>query len=187
MNNLEHIFNLELKLNGNHSYLKSYPILLQQATRENLSFEDIVGLAHMVYGWMPTILTLHFERTSPEEVVQIVNAAKVRLLSTMELEVLKKFINNSLVGASKLLHFVAPDRYAIWDSKIYFYLHQKLPHQSTIGNIDKYLDYLSKLSELEKSEHFTAFHAKVNAKLGYAVSAKRALEVVMFEHSNPKS
>ena len=186
MTDLHRVFELKLISNGNNSYLKSYSILLQQvAQKEKLSFEDIVGIAHMVYGWMPTILTLHFDKTSQENIVRAINSARERLLDFAEIELLKGFINNSLVGASKLLHFVSPEKYAIWDSKIYFFLFQKSSQPNTIGKIEKYFEYLHKLNELEQSPKFPAFHAMVNTTLNYPVSAKRALEIVMFENSKP--
>ena len=181
---LKRVFKLEVNFDSESTYLKSYPILLQHAAqKEHLSFVDIVSLAHMVYGWMPTILTLHFDKISSDEVVSTVNAAKERLLSVDEIELVKSFINNSLVGASKLLHFIAPNRYAIWDSKIYYFLFNKASHQRSIGDIHKYFAYLQQLEQLEKSGEFAEFFANVNAKLNYTVSSKRALELVMFENS----
>ncbi|MGB5108896.1 MAG: hypothetical protein WBO07_03875 [Formosimonas sp.] len=185
---LQHVFNLNVILNENNSYLRSYQAILQQTTdKENLTFEDIIGLAHMIYGWMPTVLKLRFENVSQEEIVRIVNAARHRRLDSKEIDLLKIFVNNSLVGTSKLLHFVAPQTYAIWDSKIYFFLFQKQSNHKTIGNIKTYFEYLSKLDDLEKHPKFMTFHEAVNQKLTYSVSAKRALEVMMFEHSKLKN
>ena len=50
----------------------------------------------------------------------LLNKAKSgNLLNSEELEIVKKCVNNSLVGTSKLLHFINPSIYAIWDSKIF--------------------------------------------------------------------
>jgi hypothetical protein len=181
---LKRVFELEIKLDTESTYLKSYPILLQHvAQKEHLSFEDIAVFAHMVYGWMPTILKLHFNQTSSDKLVSTVNAAKERQLTADEMELIKCFINNSLVGASKLLHFIAPDRYAIWDSKIYRFLFKKTSYQHSIGDIQKYFAYLQQLEQLEKCDEFTDFFANVNAQLNHNVTPKRALELMMFVNS----
>ena len=49
-------------------------------------------------------------------------------LSDEEIGALASLINNSLVGASKLLHFVAPEHFAIWDLRIYRFLYEREPH-----------------------------------------------------------
>lgn len=76
---------------------------------------------------MPTILNLKkyendtdsSEVNLEDEVVLINKAKKGESLDEKELDLLKRRINNSMVGLSKLLHFINPEQYAIWDSKIY--------------------------------------------------------------------
>ena len=49
--------------------------------------------------------------------------------------------------------------------------------------IDKYVEYLSKLTEYKNDYRFQNFHNSVNQKVGYEVSAFRALELVMFRNA----
>jgi hypothetical protein len=101
------------------SYIKTYPEFIQFFKNiNNISKHDLVISSHFVYGWMPTIIDLKFQDI--EGVLKSINKAKNgALLTIAELELLKSTINNSLVGLSKLLHFINPFDYAIWDSRIY--------------------------------------------------------------------
>jgi hypothetical protein len=103
------------------SYIKTYPEFICFFKNINIiSKHDLVISSHFVYGWMPTIIELKFQHM--EDVLKFLNKAKNgNILTIVELELLKSSINNSLVGLSKLLHFINPIDYAIWDSRIYRY------------------------------------------------------------------
>jgi hypothetical protein len=85
-----------------------------------------------------------------------------------------------VVGASKLLHFISPNKYAIWDSRVYRYLHQKTPYPHRLRAPNAYWDYLNFLNVLAEDSRFEAFWWKVVAAVGYAVTDKRACELLMF-------
>jgi len=56
------VFDLEHTTNivADDSYIVSYPHLLGYfSAKTSLGAEDVVCGAHMVYGWMPTILELY--------------------------------------------------------------------------------------------------------------------------------
>lgn len=167
------------------SYIRAYPHLLASLReRQVLSEQDFVCGAHMVYGWMPTILEIHAsESVEVHEGVALLNKARADgCLSVGEIERLAQLVNRSVVGASKLLHFVNPEAFAIWDSKIYQFTQPKKPkaHQYRVNNAAAYGNYLMCLQKLRQDERFPDFHSSVNRKMGYPVSALRALEVVMF-------
>ena len=82
-----------------------------------------------------------------------------------------------------MLHFVAPHKYAIWDSKIYKFIYEEKPHNYRVNDVGKYIEYLELLEELEKEDAFGGFHKSINMKIGYDVSSKRAIELVMFLNS----
>lgn len=101
------------------SYICSYPhILSAMKTPHVLDEQAFVCGAHMVYGWMPTILEIHIsESVDVHAGVALLNKARIAgRLSCEEIEQLASLINHSVVGASKLLHFVNPEAFAIWDS-----------------------------------------------------------------------
>lgn len=167
-----------------NSYIISYPHLLSYfASKQQLAAEDVVRGAHMAYGWMPTVLALY---PGPPNIdlstgAQLLNTAKSSGdLSDTEIEKLAHLINNSLVGASKLLHFVSPSCFPIWDSKIYSYIFREKPHNYRLSQVSKYRQYMNQLNQLRKDSRFNSFHASVNKKVGYKVTEIRAIELVMF-------
>ncbi len=137
----------------------------------------------MAYGWMPTILDLYLQPSKLDLASASSLLTKARndgSLDASELSDLATLVNNSLVGASKLLHFVAPYSFAIWDSKVYSFVYEKRPHHYRVNDVNTYADYLERLAQLALRAEFGAFHASVQQKVGYAISPFRALELVMF-------
>ncbi|MGI2026683.1 MULTISPECIES: hypothetical protein [unclassified Endozoicomonas] len=180
------IFELErsTEIDANHSYIVSYSHLVRFTSGiQFFTATELVALSHMVYGWMPTILSLHIseETGALEGTALILQKAKQEgSLSYDDLSQLKALVNNSMVGASKLLHFVAPEHFPIWDSKVYRFCHKQEPHQYRVNSIDEYLTYLDQLKKLSEDERFPEFHNSVIGKLGYEVTPMRAIELVMF-------
>jgi hypothetical protein len=169
------------------SYILAYPHLVSYfASKEVFTEEDFVCGSHMVYGWMPTILELFPESPNiglSQAAALLSTAKRDGKLTDTELDQLANVTNNSLVGASKLLHFASPDNFAIWDSKIYTFLFRKKPHHYQVRLVENYRSYHRKLSELVADSRFPGLHASVNKAVGYEVSRLRALELVMFQHS----
>lgn len=128
---------------------------------------------------MPKIINLNLDKE--EQVLDLLNLVKKGgLLIEPELEILKKAINNSLVGLSKLLHFINPEIYAIWDSRIYRYLTEKKTAYG-IGKVSLYLEYLKGLNKIASNKEYMKFHDKISKALEYEISSNRAIELVMFE------
>jgi hypothetical protein len=168
-----------IDLNRASTYLISYPEIVRYF--RELAVIDrhhlIIG-ANLVYGWMPTILNFKSKRF--EEIARLVNRVKAgSRLAKGELIDVRQLINNSMTGTSKLLHFANPYLYAIWDSRICEYLSNRAYHY-VVNSIDRYLDYLQNCEELIQEERFVDIHRSVEARLGYAVSPYRAVELVLF-------
>lgn len=166
------------------SYLVTYPHIIDFfAQRTKLTASDVVVGSHIVYGWMPTILELHPDSIQRgfDGAARLLNQAKAGGdLTENELCQLKALVNRSIVGASKLLHFIAPQRFAIWDSRIYRFLTARKPSQTTVNNVPRYSEYLQMIRELTTDDRFGGFHETVKKMLGYDVSKLRAAELVMF-------
>lgn len=182
---MEKVFQLESStiIDGKNSYIQAYPHILNAlASSPMLTEQDFICGAHMVYGWMPTILEIYAsQRSEISHGVALLNKARTQgVLTYCELSDLAQLINRSFVGASKLLHFVNPQAFAIWDSRIYRFIYGNTPHQYRVNNAAIYEKYLQILFRLKQDKRFPAFHTSVNRKMGYPVSALRALEVVMF-------
>jgi len=180
------VFELELttSISKDDSYLLSYPCLLNYfAAKPNLTAEEVVCGAHMAYGWMPTILDLYPKSPNINlaTAAEILNTAKLtETLTNVQIEQLACLVNNSLVGASKLLHFIAPQKFAIWDSKVYAFVYEERAHNYRVNNVTKYRHYLDLLSQYQQDGRFPVFHESVNSKVGYEVSPFRALELIMY-------
>ena len=175
------------QISRDNSYVVSYPhILAHFRLLDVLSEKDFVCGAHIVYGWMPTILDLNpgkFKVPLNKGAEILTVAKKTGRLTDSELELLANLVNNSLVGASKLLHFVSPETFAIWDSKIYAFVFKEAAHNYRVNQAVKYRKYLYELERIKCRTGFRAFHESVQSKIGYEISALRAIELVMFLNS----
>lgn len=147
---------------------------LKTITRHNLT----IGI-NFTYGWMPTIFDFHSDNF--DEALDILNKAKSGIKPTVDnLALLKGLLNNSLVGTTKLLHFINPDNFAIWDSRVYRYLTNKEPYDNRIGNCNTYLDYLAFCDYLTKQQEFSSLKKSIEKKVGYSMTALRVAELVMY-------
>ncbi len=183
------IFDLELEtqIPTNSSYIRSYPYIIKYfESRACLGVEELICGAHMIYGWMPTILDIDFwsDRINVQGACDILEKAReTGSLDNEEILLLAEIINHSLVGASKFLHFVAPNCFAIWDSKVYKFLYKRKPHNYRLNDIRAYRSYLEGITVLKQDPRIESFKRSINEKLGYSVSDMRALELIMFLRS----
>ena len=166
------------------NYLLSYPYFLNYFQNlESINLENLVIGISFTYSWMPTILkALNLKNT--EEVLFILNEVKKgKLIDEQQLTTLKTTFNNSLVGTSKLLHFINPKQYAIWDSRVFRFLNDVEPHKYRLEKPRAYIEYLKLIEELKNEEPFTTFFELMKQKVGYDITEYRALELAFFKGS----
>ncbi len=166
------------------NYLLSYPYFLNYFQNlESINLENLVIGISFTYSWMPTILkALNLKNT--EEVLFILNEVKKgKLIDEQQLTTLKTTFNNSLVGTSKLLHFINPKQYAIWDSRVFRFLNDVEPHKYRLEKPRAYIEYLNLIEELKNEKAFTAFFELMKQKVGYDITEYRALELAFFKGS----
>lgn len=133
--------------------------------------------AYMVYGWMPTMLRLK----GPKEVLlETAILGRSGMIDIVSLLKCAKTLNNSLVGTTKLLHFVAPEKYSIWDTRVYRALYNKSPHAYRVENPSCYMDYLQWGSEFENILGYSTLKERFEAEAGYPVSNKRVTEAILY-------
>jgi hypothetical protein len=177
------------------SYLFSYKYFLKfwEDKPKRISLKDLVVGVHFVYGWMPTIF--HFkslDASKLEEALAIINKYKnsdsIETDEPEDLEQLKVLLNNSIIGTSKLLHFINPDKYAIWDSRVHAYI-RKNYEDSGIGyepnNTKNYLKYIQLLNEIKsypnfKTDFYKPLKDAIKDKYNYKISQLRAIEMILF-------
>jgi len=171
------------KLNCEHNYHKSYRCFVNYFKRlDSITVDDFVIAANFTYGWMPTILNFKPDRDSKElkfdRVVGLLNDARKRRLSAEEVLEVKTLVNNSIVGTSKLLHFINPEVYTIWDSRVCRFVMGKDGNYN-VENVDNFMNYLALCDSLKKDLP-EEVHKKFKDNLGDEVSPLRVLETMMF-------
>lgn len=175
-----------LRLDPHAPYHRAYPHLVEFFNgAHQIQPSTVVHAAHMVYGWMPTILEMHWgaDDRHLHQVADILTKARNGAdASPSDLTLLTGVVNRSLVGASKLLHLAAPDRYPIWDSRVYRFVHEAVPYHHRLNDVGTFDSYINLVRSLAKDPRAQQLVADVNAMLGYKVTQVRAVELVMFEH-----
>lgn len=162
------------------SYDKSYIYFLKYfENKEILTEEDLIISANFTYGWMPTIL--NFKNSNYNECVDILNKSKqIDLLEARDLEALKRLINNSLVGTSKLLHFINPEKYAIWDSRVCKFL-SGCTYKYFIEKVDIFYKYIDYCKELTNCKDYNEIHKNYMIKSNNLKATKmKSIEQLMF-------
>jgi hypothetical protein len=109
---------LEFKTIINPWFETSYPVFVNHPISK---IDDIIPLIAYTYSWMPTIPTIKFELLANDkylfdELKRLQSGSGFNLY-----EIMRKMIpaiNNSIVGTSKVLHFIAPETIAIIDSRV---------------------------------------------------------------------
>lgn len=179
----------EMKLDYNQSYLIAYPEFIKFfSNKKSLTRHDLIISSHFVYGWMPKILTLNI-RYIDESLRLLIEAKNYKSLDEKELKILCKCFNGSLVGTSKLLHFINPNLYAIWDSWVFRYLTKdKLkPHHYRMSDCTLYLKYLDLCRNLIKIPEFQEFKKNsIFNTYGSDITDLRVIEIIMFETQKHK-
>ena len=98
----------------------------------------------------------------------------------------------SVVGASKVLHFVNDAVFPIWDSKIEtFRQNNTKPTQKHMKQVPRYLDYVAEVHGIRQDPGFRTFFSQFVAALDarlvalnivrYKISEVRAIEAAAFE------
>jgi len=173
------------------TYLATYPGMLAIGTAPGatsaLRFHQ---LATMVYGWMPRVVRIDPAYTAGGVVA--VGAASVATSATFITVPIQEVANclHSVVGASKLLHFVNPSVFPIWDSNIEAF--RELP-DSNMNSVAQYIRYVREVNSIRAERDFQAFYAEfckaytnrllASGIAAYTISEVRAIESAAFELS----
>lgn len=170
------------------NYLLSYPHFLNYFQNlETINLENLIIGISFTYSWMPTILSINPKNEIDTEQlldksIEILNEVKKgQKINEEQLSTLKTAFNNSLVGTSKLLHFINPIQYAIWDSRVFRFLNNEEPHKYKLEKPKTYLEYLDFIENLKNENSFETFYNLMKRKVGYEISEYRALELAFFK------
>lgn len=159
----------------------SYPEFLAYfRNAETLTRHHLIIGASFAYAWMPTILDFRSNRF--ELGVEYLERARAREeLAIDQLSELAEIVNNSMVGASKLLHFAAPNHYAIWDSRVATYLGARV--EGGVAGAEQYYGYNHCCCVLAITPEATAIATRLSEQARCTLSPMRAIEQVMWHAS----
>lgn len=172
------------------SYLETYSYFVKYFKKlDKITYHDAVIGAHAVYGWMPTVLTLHDGDSEKKktEIVELLNDVRAsKALDGTHLEVLKAWMNNSIVGVSKLLHFINPEMYPIWDSNINGVLFDDWRYDQT-NDVQPYLKYQEVMVECAQDSEFNSLMIKDEmTEKSDTLSNLRQIEMKLFYFGKTK-
>lgn len=139
--------------------------------------ELVIGVS-LVYSWMPTIPTIDFQDFD-KVVLALERIRQGYVLTDLDLEMMKACINNSLVGTSKLLHFLCPDRFPIWDSRVARYFLGREPYQ-LVNSFKHYKCYVNFCREVIQEPRYEEIHRGIQQQLSNDIGFMRSVEYVMF-------
>lgn len=174
-----------------HTYLSTYPEIISFLQGiDEIQASQFRQLALMVYGWMPRVLRIdlaHFQLAV--RAANIAAHATTKTYSNIPIQHVANCLH-SMVGASKLLHFINPNVFPIWDSKIQAF--RGLPNgYYDMSNVGNYIEYVNDVHAIATEEGFNDFYNQYCAaheirlnqsNIGiYQVSHVRAIEVSAFE------
>jgi hypothetical protein len=169
------------------TYLETYPDILALASSGTLDKALFQKISLMTYGWMPRIL-----RLDPEHIQCALHALRGANNATLAkrpqiVEAIASCLH-SVVGASKMLHFVYPATFPIWDSRIERF--RQVP-DSDITDAGQYCSFVYEVHSiileagfgLFRREFLGAHRARLigSGILPYEISDVRAVEAAALE------
>lgn len=164
----------------NHSYQEFVKFFKNNPINEH----NLILGCYFTYGWMPTILKNFDGTLIDHSIIASLNGVKDgKKLDSESLKTLKTIVNNSIIGASKLLHFINPKLYPIWDSRVCNFIYNKKYHDF-VNNISTYKKYVSKVEELLLDKKIIKMCKDVRSKLkdhDHKLTNIRVIELIMFE------
>jgi hypothetical protein len=186
------------------TYLATYPEFLYTGNSTDINIKVLRMLATRAYAWMPRILRLDGNFTEAAvKGLEYGHKLKPKGLKDVKIDnendplfVTVKSIKDcvhSVVGASKILHFLNKDVFPIWDSKI----HSKFYNEGGVNTIKIYLKYMTEVHRIREEGDFKCFfnkfsknyssYLKKNGIKQYAISKVRAIEAAAYEVAPEKN
>ena len=176
-----------IKFESFGTYNHSYQEFVKFFKKNPIDEHSLILGCYFTYGWMPTILKNFDGTLIDHSIIASLNGVKDgKKLDSESLKTLKTIVNNSIIGASKLLHFINPKLYPIWDSRVCNFIYNKKYHDF-VNNISTYKKYVSKVEELLLDKKIIKMCKDVRSKLkdhDHKLTNIRVIELIMFEKEN---
>jgi hypothetical protein len=180
---------------GTDPYSMAYRALLSHSSgvQRMTWYAAVLGL-HIVYGWMPTIPKLgkimQWDKVRRDQLTNALTKATLGYVPTdADLRTLKEFCNNSMIGASKLLHFLCPKRFPIWDSRVArVFLNNRRAGTQQVNAVEAWKCYQATLTGWSANQQVKK-KCKELRKLAWflaPVADVRLMELVLFHKTKPR-
>jgi hypothetical protein len=156
-------------------YQAVYPHLVSFFDRKDWTRELVEVAALAVYGWMPRVLKRSVSNV--DTVVAMLNADQPPKIEEIDL----RFVNDSIVGTSKFLHFRWPEKYPIYDSNIMRCFERSLVLLKNRKSPENYIDFYYAIKEANAPPFLLAHRAKAEAR-GEIWAEVRSKEMLLFLH-----
>ena len=171
-----------LKMIEDRSYLLAYrEFVAYFASLDVITEHHLIIAAHFVFGWIPTTLQMrNTDRNLPLATSVLNRVKRGEMVGEREVTALKDLLKNCLSAATKILHFINPHAYPILDSRVYLFINGKA-NQNRQTAVPTYFEYLHNCLEVTRDQRFGPVRASMNKKIGYEVTALRAVELIMYE------
>lgn len=163
-------------------YNSAYPSFIRffESRSDNLKEDDFVLAANFIYGWMPRILRLGANKGDWLKATKILSKARhQQIADTQELDLLRKLLGNSLVAASKILHFASPNLHPIWDRRVCRYLRKNISGAG-VDSTNHLLRYFEICTEISSWLEVKKLLPSFQKNYGRLTTLCRAIELTMF-------
>lgn len=180
----------EAKVAQGDRYLSSYRALrnLADVTDDDPRNDGLLALTSAVYGWMPTILGgCDFERFNCDgsiiNTIKEVNSPEDAVAFIKNMELIAPINGTSWVGTSKLLHFLNPLMFPIWDKRVA--RHFGLSHHGALNKRSRYAEYLLFVHQEaeQRLESMNLLADQIQNRYQVRPSLIRCVELCLFECS----
>lgn len=141
----------------------------------------------LVYSWMGRGILTSFEEPLQryrQECGRIRTIRQTGELTLQDLNSLVKLCNGSLIATSKFLHFLKPEAFAIWDSRVCAAIFDGRAYYHDLKSAMNYLSYLNWIRPLRISTETTADVCSV-LQIDPEIGALRAKEYILFVAGAP--
>ena len=156
-------------------YIRTYPLQLAEfhQLKGSWTVDHVLMRFSSVYGWMPRGIQA-WNAGAVSELVSLLNSPRPNEEDLVR--VASRCINNSMVGASKFLHFFDPDCFPIFDSVVASMWWPSTSQAITLSRYRLYWCGVMKVSDT----HSRAAQAWAKSWMGYEVTGIRAIEAQAF-------
>ena len=170
-----------------YTYDRYLQYFREKPSGENLTEQDLYVGFGIAYSWMATIKQLDPRIKTVEAAVKALNQVRALQPADLELDIIgchntspdkiarvemmiepiRQFLG-SVIGSSKLLHFVNPDVFPMWDSVIHRYCDQ-VEQKSASDSLHRYVEYTYNVHALINDDSFeSSIYEPLNSALARA-------------------